>query len=116
MDTIDDAARLYEAAMTLSQSAFATRHYAVAYHELAAALHAAADLGDDARLAEVEGVAEEQGAWLDDFEPEHLLSTRSATRRHSHNVWALLQREAQARRQMLEQRRQLQHMQPPTRS
>lgn len=117
MGTVDDdTAALYDAAMTLSRTAFAGRHYAVAYHSLAAALHAAYDLGDDERLAAVGEVCQEQQMWLDDREPQHELSSQSAIRRGTHSLWATLRQDVQRRRQMLEHHRRMQQMRPHARA
>lgn len=112
MGMVNDAAALYDGAMTLSRAAFAGRHYAVAYHELAAALHAAYDLGDDARLSAVGEVAVEQGMWLDDHEPDHELSAQSAASRGTLSLWATLGQEVQTRRRMLVQHRLIQQSHP----
>lgn len=103
--TDEDAVGLYDTAMTLSRTAFAGGHYGVAYHALAAALHAAYDLGDDARLATVGEVGEEQRQWLDEHDPDNALAARAAATRGSADVWATLRLEVQTRRRMLEHRR-----------
>ena len=117
MGTVDEGgAAVFDAAMTLSRSAFAGRHYAVAYHALAAALHAAYDLGDDERLVAVGEVCQEQQMWLDDREPQHELSSESAIRRGTHSLWATLRQDVQRRRQMLEHHRRMQQMHPHARA
>jgi hypothetical protein len=111
MGTVDDeAAALYEAAMTLSRRALAGRHYAVAYHELAAALHAAFDLSDDERLKAVDEECVEQTMWLNDHDPDHELSARSAAGRGTRSLWEMLREDAQRRRQILDRYRRLQQM------
>lgn len=114
MGTVDeeDAAALYDGAMSLSRKAFAGRHYAVAYHELAAALHAAFDLGDDERLNAVEDECREQAMWLSDHDPNHELSAQSAAGRGTPSLWAMLREDAQRRRQILALHRRIQQTHP----
>jgi len=114
MGTVDDAATLYETALSLSRAAFAGRHYAMAYHALAGAMHAAFDHGDDERLVAVGNVAHEQGSWLDKHDPGNELSSRSAATRGSQSLWSSLQREVETRRQMLQGRRLLDQTHPRT--
>ncbi|HEV8191858.1 MAG TPA: hypothetical protein VGP82_10295 [Ktedonobacterales bacterium] len=108
MDIRDGLAIWYDQALALSRAAFAHRHYAVAFHAIAAALHCANDLGDDARLMEVGALAREQAMWLDDHDPSDPLSAESAALRGSHSLWASLGREVATRRRLLEQRRLIQ--------
>jgi hypothetical protein len=112
MGTDDDAEMLFATALNLSRTAFAGQHYAVAYYALAAALHAANDLGNDQYLVEVGEAAGEQNQWLNDHDPDHELAEYSAASRGSKGLWTTLQREVVARRRMLAQRRLIQKMQP----
>ena len=107
MGKVDFANTLYDTAMSMSRAAFAGRHYAVAYHALAAALHAAFDLGDDSRLAEVGQLAGEQDAQLARRDPAHELSAPSAAARGARSLWATLAEDAQRRRGILGQQRRL---------
>jgi hypothetical protein len=79
---------LFERLMDVNREAFDTGHYEVAYHALMAALHAAADLDDDAAVAAVRNTAESQGAWIDTHAAGHRLSTRSAAAHGGHSVFA----------------------------
>lgn len=115
MGTVEDVTALYETAMNLSRAAFAGRHYAVAYHGLAAAMHAAYDLDDADRLAAVGEASREQDTWINDHDPEHELSARSATSRNMHSLWAMLQQEVHTRQQMLQQRRLIRQSDQPQR-
>jgi hypothetical protein len=112
MDPIEDEAALYATALSLSQAAFARRRYAVAYHGLAAAMHAAYDLGDETRLNAVAAVGRQQARWIDEHDPDNELSPRSALNRGSTSLWTSLQREVETRRQMLQGHRLLGHPQP----
>ena len=105
MGTSDDLEAWYNQALALSHAAFDQRHYAVAFHAIAAALHCASDLGDDARLVEVGEIVREQAMWLDDHAPDDPLSAQSAALRGNSSLWASLEREVETRRRMLEQRR-----------
>src|SRR5579885_3569812 len=105
MGTSDDLGAWYDQAVALSRAAFDGRHYAVAFHAIAAALHCASDLGDDARLVEVGDIVREQAMWLDDHDPGDPLSAQSAALRGNKGLWASLEHEIETRRRMLEQRR-----------
>jgi hypothetical protein len=111
MDTNENEAAIYATAMSLSQAAFAKRHYAVAYHGLAAAMHAAYDLGDESRLNAVASVGQQQARWLDEHDPNNELSPRAALSRGSTSLWTSLQREVETRRQMLQSQRLLKQSQ-----
>ena len=106
----EEAVALYEAAMSLSRRALAGRHYAVAYHELAAGLHAAFDLGDDERLRAVEDECQEQQMWLNGHDPRHELSGESAANRGTRSLWEMLREDAERRRQILDRKWRIQHM------
>lgn len=108
MDTPSSLATWYDQALALSRAAFEERHYAVAFHAIAAALHCASDLGDDVRLVEVGEIAREQEMWLNDHDSSDPLAAQSAALRGNHSLWASLGREAETRRRMIEQRRLVQ--------
>ncbi len=112
MDADENEAGLYASAMSLNQTAFSGRHYAVAYHRLATAMHAAYDLGDKTRLLAVATMSQEQARWLDEHDPNNELSPRSAVTRGSTSLWTSLQREVETRRQMLQGRQLLRHTRP----
>lgn len=86
----------YEDLLRLSRAAHAARQHEVAYHALAAALHAADDGGDVHALAEVIREAEAQIGRIDRETPEHRLSTTSAGRHEHAGVYAMLVRQAHA--------------------
>jgi len=81
--TREPAEQLFERLLEMHQAAFENRRFDVAYHLLAAALHAAEELQSAERLSAVETLAEERQRALDAQEPVHRLSTSSANHRGS---------------------------------
>ena len=84
----------YERLLDVSRAAHGNGQHEVAYHALVAAMHAADDGADAARLREVEREAEAQIAWIDRHAPGHRLSTHSAGRHGHPGVYAMLARQA----------------------
>jgi hypothetical protein len=80
--------------MDQSARAFAGRHFEVAYHVLAAALHCAHEVQDGELVWAVQKRAEEQGRWIDTNAPDHRLSSRSARARSGNSIFASLTGEA----------------------
>jgi hypothetical protein len=80
----------YEQLMVITELAFADRHYEVAYHTLAAAMHCVEDLGDKQRLSMVEQTAHLQREWIDTYDPGHRLSSQSAARRGARSIYKVL--------------------------
>jgi hypothetical protein len=117
MERADDAVTLYTTAIGQSQTAFGARLYAVAYHELAAAMHAAYALEDEDLLSAVGEVAQQQCAWLNAHEPEQEVDpdTTWSSGRHGRSVsqglWRRIEREARMLQGVLRQRRRFQQMQ-----
>ena len=91
-----DLSRTYDVLMALNREAFAAGRYEIAYHALEAALWSAEGLGDDRRLAQVQALAAEQGAWIDANAPGHRLSSHSALGRTTQGVFASCARSADA--------------------
>ncbi len=71
----------YQHLLDLNAEAFAGEHYEVAYHLLEAALHCADGVGDEAGVARVQQLAEQQGAWLDAHRPHHRMASQGAMAR-----------------------------------
>ena len=87
---------LYEQLVALSQNAFAARLFSTAYHALAAALHCARVLPDDAPLERIGVLAEQQLAGIDSQDPDYEHSSTAAARRGHENIFTLLARQARA--------------------
>jgi len=116
MGKTDDVAGVYDDALRMSREAFAQQHYNVAFHALSAALHAAYDLSDEARLSTVGALAHEQCGWLAAHEQEHEppgeLSAPFAAGSGSRSLWDVLCEEVETRQRMLIQRRYLRQITP----
>jgi hypothetical protein len=85
---------LYQQFMEQNAQAFVGRHFEVAYHALAAALHCAHEVQDGKLISAVQKKAEDQGRWLDANAPDHRLSSRSARTRSGNSIFASLTGEA----------------------
>ena len=70
----------------------------VAYHALAAALHADESLQDLDSILEVETRAREHGGWINQHAPTHALSAQSAALRGHHSIFEQLANTAVAAR------------------
>jgi hypothetical protein len=81
--------------VAISRDAHAAGQREVAYHALAAAMHAAADAADSDALRLVLAEASTQLAWIDDHDAGHRLSTRSAARHQHPGVYAMLIRQCE---------------------
>ena len=92
---------MLERFLTLNHQAFATGHYAIAYHALAAALHTAQARQYAAGLAQVEALAQEQLATIDRTAPASEHSSHSAEARGHLSPFTLLAHEARAARRLL---------------
>lgn len=68
-EDMDELAATYNTLRDITHPAFASEHLAVAYHALAGALHAAQDLHNQARLEEVQVIAQEQLRTIDSSTP-----------------------------------------------
>jgi len=102
MATPSGASTLFERLIVLNGEAFAATHYNTAYHILAAALHEAQQGQDASCLATVQRAAEDQLAWIDEAISAYEHSARSAAARGHTSIFALLARQAYARRLLLE--------------
>jgi hypothetical protein len=112
MGSANDFAQVYDEILGLSREAFAERHYVVAFHLLAAALHAAYDLDDETRLGTVGALIREQRGWLgmhEQLRDLHELAAPSASGSGTRSLWDVLDEEEQTRQRMLVQRRYLRH-------
>ncbi|HCF26321.1 MAG TPA: hypothetical protein DEV81_03710 [Cyanobacteria bacterium UBA11049] len=95
---------IYEQLMAISQEAQAKAHYEAAYHILTAASHYANDIGDQQRLERVQQAAKAQRDWIDSHAPGHRMSTQSATKNHTTNLYDMLIRQASAQILILQQK------------
>lgn len=105
-DGLAALASMYDRLLDDSRTAFASGHLAVAYHALAAALHAAQDLEDQARLEEIEAEAQRQMQAIDASLPVGAFSTKAAAHRGAEPLWATLARQAELARHLLRTRLQ----------
>ena len=92
---------MYQRLLAINSEAHASAAYEVAYHALAAALHAANDNHDEAGVLEVKKLAEEQLEWIDAHDSTHPLATASARERGHASVYAMLAQQANAMALML---------------
>jgi hypothetical protein len=97
---VDGLAAIYDQLLAISRGAFANGHEAVAYHALAAALHAARDLEDNERLEEIEVTAHKQMKAIDTNTPASPLSTAAAAYRGMVPLWESLARQAETARHL----------------
>jgi hypothetical protein len=79
----DDLLRLYAEAREIGE-------HQVAYHALAAVLHAAESLRQSDVLEQIAALAREHGRLIDQNEPRHPLSARSASIRGHHSIFEQL--------------------------
>jgi len=93
---------LRSAAFNLFNAARAVDQYEVAYHALAAALHAAESLNDQETCRLVERCADECRQHIDIRAPGHRLSSRSAQARGHESVFRQLAVTAQSARLRIE--------------
>jgi len=86
----------YSRLLVINRQAFSEAHYEVAYHALAAALHAACDAADQSRVRRIQDIAIQQRDWIDEHRPGHRLSSSSARKRGQQNMFLMLERQAAA--------------------
>ncbi len=79
--------------IALNAAAFEGRHFDTAYHLLAAALHWARDFSQVEWLSQVEDIANEQLAWIDQNAPAYHHSTRSAEKGGNPGIFRQLARQ-----------------------
>ena len=82
--------------VAMSRRAFDVGEVEMAYHEMAAALHGAESLEDDARITAIAHLADEQLAWLDAHRPEHQHSSAAAAARGHPGIYRTLAMHARA--------------------
>ena len=93
---------LRAAAFDLFNAARRAEQYEVAYHALAAALHAAESLADPETCRVVEQYTDECRQWIDIHAPAHKLSSRSAQARGHESIFRQLGVTAQSARLRIE--------------
>ena len=93
---------LRSAAFDLFNAARALEQYPVAYHALAAALHAAETLNDQQACRLIERYADECRQWIDLHAPAHRLSSLSAQARGHESIFRQLGVTAQSARLRIE--------------
>ena len=76
--------------LELHAQARALGYHEVAYHALAAAMHAGESSRDLASIDLVEQRSREHGQWLDSHDPQHPLSSPSAAQRGHHSLFQQL--------------------------
>ena len=81
--------------LTLNAAAFEAGHFDAAYHMLAAALHWARDFSQVEWLSQVEDLANEQLAWIDENDPAYHHSTQSAENGGNPGIFRQLARQCQ---------------------
>lgn len=92
---------VYQRLLAINGEAHALASYQVAYHALAAALHAANDDHDEPGVLRVKKLAEEQIEWIDTHDSAHPVATASAAERGHASVYAMLAQQAKAMALML---------------
>jgi hypothetical protein len=95
--TTDEANDLYARLLAANADAMAVHLYEVAYHALAAALHAAEPLEDPERFDAVERLAGRQQELINHQAPDHRLATRSAGERGHAGLFPTLAAQARAK-------------------
>src|SRR5262245_21468747 len=87
---------LFTAIISLNSEAAKAREFEVAYHLLAAALHAAEKTNDEDGIEDVRRLATDQGAAVDAV-PDHPLASVNATRRGTMPLYETLLMMARAK-------------------
>ena len=105
--------QLQAAALALFESARNADEHEVAYHALAAALHAAEGLDDAAACAEIERLANECRNRIDHDEPGHKLSSNTAHQRGHESIYRQLALTAVSARLRIEATLQRQKQRAP---
>jgi len=102
---VDDI-ELYDQILRLNAAAVQARHFEVAYHLLAAALHAAEASSDLLRIDQVVRLADQQGSALESV-ADHPMSASNAKKRGNNAMYESLVATARAKFAYLETRRLL---------
>ena len=87
--------------IALNTAAFEGRHFDTAYHVLAAALHWAHDFSQEEWLLQVEALANEQLAWIDQNDPAYHHSTQSAGKGGNAGIFKQLARQCHTGRSII---------------
>jgi hypothetical protein len=87
---VQELAGLHEALLRLHGDARAIGEHHVSYHALAAAMHAAESMRDSAALEAIAAVSREHARWIDQHDPKHPLSSKSAAQRGHHGLFEQL--------------------------
>ena len=90
MTSARSSEELFDLLVTASRDAFSKAYFESAYHSLAAALHCADSMHDEARILEVEALAEQQLGHLNSVAPGHRIATDAAAERGHPGVYAVL--------------------------
>ena len=83
-------AKVRDALLRLHAEAREIGEHQVAYHALAGALHAAESLRQSDVLDQVAALAREHGRWIDQNDPQHPLSSQSASIRGHQSIFEQL--------------------------
>jgi hypothetical protein len=103
---------MYDKLMDINKEAFGQGYYEVSYHVLAAALHCALLLEEQALLTALEQRASEQRDWIDSSASGHPLSSQSASLHGHQSVYTSLVKQIQI--QELIQRHHPPHLEAPS--
>ncbi len=94
---------MYDQLMGINEQAFREGNFEAAYHTLAAALHCAIPLQEEALLTTLEQRAPEQQEWIDMHAAIHPLSSQSAALHGPRSIYASLVKQIQTR-QLIQRR------------
>ena len=86
----EPARALYDRIMGMHEQTFREGRYELAYHLLAAALHAAEELNNEELLNQLGDIAVSCQKKIDALKPEHRLSSNSAKHRGNHAQYTAL--------------------------
>jgi hypothetical protein len=86
----EPARQLYERILDMHEQAFRDGRFDLAYHLLAAALHAAEELNSIDLLSDISDLAAKSQKSIDELKPEHRLSSNSAHHRGNHAQYTAL--------------------------
>ncbi len=92
---------VYQQLLAINSDAHEHASYEVAYHALAAALHAANGDHDEPGVLTVKKLAEEQIEWIDAHDSAHPLASASPRERGHASMYAMLAQQANAMAVML---------------
>jgi hypothetical protein len=93
---------LFDDIVSLNGQAARNGQFEVAYHLLAAALHAAQDAGDVVGIEQIIALAEQQESAVDAIDPSHSMSSERAHQRGNPSLYQSLISTANAKRAQLD--------------